>query len=692
MKTVFGMIGVMSIGLAQFPALSAGPTSRLPQDVVLDYNYYGGHLHNGAGAPLYPLNEGYQARFLEALREAPPDVLIVGKEAPFTHSMGPIASYGGENQVFPTLDGKDARYRLTPEALRQRIAAIQKFTADAHDAGAKRIAPYVSLITMFGDPEKRNGFWEFYDHWQDYEKEFELGPRPATDPSEWCQRDAEGKVYFKWGPKKPHYAPFTRYTVCASNPDWKQWCRIFTRWIARCGYDGLWIDNAVEQRCYCRHCQELAAALGAPLKPPNPKAGDAEKMMNVRAAQAAWLQAHLRLWDELRGEGEKIRPGFRIYVNYIELPDNPVVTDHVELCMIEHCWLGVARLLWPGGLWPGAYPAMPNLNVLNNRTQPSPEPRGFDNVWAHQLSFAMRGGRGVHWLYGAPAKSSEPAFEHNADTALLALAEAAAFGGGNAASIVTGDPYSRPEANTGATAARRRFFGDFVPKHRALYEGLRPAGDVAVLVFPNQPAAWMINAQKVHEALLWSGVLCAVIDGGRTDEKTLRSFRHVLAPGRPTLPDWMSKLDIVRDDDPITEEECRAVAQAYQNKKPMPPLRESAMVRFCREKPAAEAAVLGLQAGKAQAALWTGEGRLVLHVVNYAVPIGRGNEGKVAPLRNIQVRLRLPAGTGKVASVQAWSPERTEAAQVMFAQDADRLNMTLDLLRICEMCEIIVER
>ena len=669
-------------------AFAGGPVSRMPLDVVLDYNYYGGHLHNGAGAPLYPLNPDYWPRFAEELRQAPPDLLIVGKEAPFTHSMGPIASYGGENQTFPRLDGKDARSRLSPEQLRLKIAAIQKFIDEAHKSGVKRIAPYVSLITMFGDAEKRNGFWEFYDHWDEYAKEFDLGPRPATDPIEWCQRDPEGKVYFKWGPHKPHYEPFTRYTVCANNPDWQQWARLFTRWIARCGYDGLWIDNAVEQRCYCRYCQALAKELGSPLAPPSRALTDQEKMTRNRAAQAAWLQGHLRLWDDLRREGERIRPGFQIYVNYIELPNNADVTEHAELCMIEHCWLGVARLVWPGGLWAASYPAMPDIAVLNNRTRPCPEPHIFDNIWAHQLSFAMRGGRGVHWLYGAPAKGDAPAFEHNADSALLALAEAAAFGGGNAVGVTTGDPYSKLEFNAGATAARKKFFKDFLPRHRELYEGLRPAGDVAILVFPNQRTEWMIAAQRIHEALQWRGALCAVFDGDRVQPEALRGFAHVIVPGQPVLPDGMAKMDLIRDSDPVTESDCRAVTDAYQHKKPIPPLRETAMMKLCRERLAPEVAIFGPEVKNVQAALWAGDGRLVLHVLNYAVPIGRGNEGKVEPVRNLQIRLRLPAQAARITAVRAWSPGRAGAVDLKFTQERDRLVLTLPLVGVYEACEI----
>src|SRR5829696_1409275 len=99
--------------------------SRLPPDVVRDYSYNAAHLLNGAGAPLYAADERYKT-FLARLRRFPPDILIVGKEAPLTHSLGPTLSFGGENRTFPPPPGRkgeDARRLLLPDELRLRIKA-----------------------------------------------------------------------------------------------------------------------------------------------------------------------------------------------------------------------------------------------------------------------------------------------------------------------------------------------------------------------------------------------------------------------------------------------------------------------------------------------------------------------------------------------------------------------------------------
>ena len=70
--------------------------------MVRDFGYNAAHLLNGAGAPLYAADERYKI-FLSRVREFPPELLIVGKEAPLTHSVGPILSFGGENRTFPAV-------------------------------------------------------------------------------------------------------------------------------------------------------------------------------------------------------------------------------------------------------------------------------------------------------------------------------------------------------------------------------------------------------------------------------------------------------------------------------------------------------------------------------------------------------------------------------------------------------------
>ena len=89
-------------------------------------------------------------------------------------------------------------------------------------------------------------------------------------------------------------------------------------------------------------------------------------------------------------------------------------------------------------------------------------------------------------------------------------------------------------------------------------------------------------------------------------------------------------------------------------------------------------------AADVQAALWAKPGLLALHLVHFRVPIGRENAGKVQPLRDLGLRLRLPDGF-RVAAVRAWSPERTEARELKFEQAGSELRFHLPELRIYEV-------
>src|ERR1041384_766373 len=473
--------------------------SRLPPDVVRDFSYNAAHLLNGAGAPLYAADERYKT-FLTRLREFPPDVLIVGKELAFTHSLGPILSFGGENRTFPAVPnrkGEDPRRLLSPEELRQRIKATEQFVQDAHAAGVKTVIPFISPMTAYGNAEKRLGFFQFFDNWDKYEKEFDLGARPAGDPADWTQRDKDGQIYFRMGGGSEDVEGMTRYSMCVNNPGWRRWQMIVADWAARVGFDGLWMDNVLVHRCYCKYCQAVAKEMSTDLQ---------------HEPDRVWLESYARYFADLRTTGARRRGSFYLGGNYPELPFQRAVTDDLDLCMVEQVWLGAARILWPGGVWTGYYPPLPNQKVLTNRTRGTSDERSLNNIWLASLAYAMRGERGVHFLSGAPAGKG-PEFAHNEDSAVLALAEGAAFGGGVAVQVTGQYPF-HSDNDLAAHKARQRFF-TFARTHRELYEQLLPAGDVAIVVFPDQDAAALVEAEQVHEALLWRGLLVDVLDGDK---------------------------------------------------------------------------------------------------------------------------------------------------------------------------------
>lgn len=653
--------------------------SRLPPDVVLDYSYDAVHLLNGAGEPLYPADERYR-RFIERLRQFPPEVLIVGKEAPFTHSIGPVLSFGGENVVFPIVSqrrNENPRRLLSPDELKLRIKAIEQFVKDVHEAGVKVVVPYISPMTMFGEPEKRLGFFAFFDRWNEYANEFDLGERPQGDPIEWTQRDIEGKLVFRFG-QREEFKPLTRYSMCINANGWRQWQHTIVRWILKVGYDGVWMDNALEHRCYCSNCQAVARSLGLEL---SPKTYD----LTQRAPQKVWLESYLRYFDELRRLGTRY-----LAVNYIEVPFQQQVTDSVDLCMIERCWLGIIRIVWHEakklGRWTGFYPQLPDGTKDWMQT----------NAWLLRVAYAMRGELGTHFLYGAPFAGYKPEFAHSEGSALLALAEGAAFGGGVAVHVVGSGAAISPFLNDNdlpAHKARQKFFA-FAQQHRWLFEGLLPAGDVAILVFPDdiaEASASLLEAQQVFEALQWRGVLVDVLNGETVPESFLRRYRLVIVAGKPKVPEWMERLPLLRSSDPLQRSDWTPIAEAYQRRQPLPPLRMTKLSELATQK-ADELRAIDLPEGaKVQSAAWANDERIVLHLLNYRAPVGLNRDAQsVMPVSSIAVRMEIPHGK-RVKQLRLYEVDSGEQSNLPFEQTGNQMRFIIPSLRVYAIVEAILQ-
>ena len=122
--------------------------------------------------------------------------------------------------------------------------------------------PYICNQTMAGDPEKRAGFWKFYDSWDDY-RGFGLPPRPATDPIEWLQRDPDGNIHYNYRWAHQAFRPERRFAPCPNNEHWSAWLEFVVDQMAQCGYDGVFVDNNI-LHCYCSYCRrEFRRFLGS---------------------------------------------------------------------------------------------------------------------------------------------------------------------------------------------------------------------------------------------------------------------------------------------------------------------------------------------------------------------------------------------------------------------------------------------
>ena len=207
-----------------------GRTS-LPATYIIDYGTH--HLSD--------------KRFIERVAEAPPNLLHLGHDAPFTGHWGP--------RPLPLPVKDTSLYRqLTPVETRRRIQALKGMVEELHKAGAQLIFPYIDSQQMGGDIDKRLGFWEFYDSWDQY-RSFGLHARPAEDPARWLQRDPAGQIHFNNPAAYPGYAPQFFYAPCPNNEHWRTWLAFTVRYIAETGFDGVFVDDNIIH-CYCRYCRE----------------------------------------------------------------------------------------------------------------------------------------------------------------------------------------------------------------------------------------------------------------------------------------------------------------------------------------------------------------------------------------------------------------------------------------------------
>ena len=216
-----------------------GWRTSLPFTYVLDYGSK--HLGNPAYVP--------------TVATAPPTLLHLGKDVPFNHGWGPVKALGGENQAH----GRgDAITRISPDQVRQRIDGLRKMVAALHASGVRWVTPYICGMTVNGDPERRTGFWNFYDHWDAY-RPLGLAARPPADPVKWLQRHPDGtrRNYYGYDFTKGFYPPFKvnhRCAACWRSPGWRTWLCEVVRFAAKCGHDGVFVDNGCSQRCTCTRC------------------------------------------------------------------------------------------------------------------------------------------------------------------------------------------------------------------------------------------------------------------------------------------------------------------------------------------------------------------------------------------------------------------------------------------------------
>ncbi|MCC7499003.1 MAG: hypothetical protein IT160_15575 [Bryobacterales bacterium] len=251
----------------------------------------------------YATNHLADPGFIARAGQAPPCLLHLGHDVPFTGHWGP--------RPLPLPVADLSRYRqLTPAETHQRIRALKDMVTNLHGAGARIIFPYIDSQQMGGDIEKRLGFWEFYDSWDQY-RDFGLHAKPTGDPALWLQRDPAGEIHFNNPAAYPGYAPQYFYAPCPNNENWRNWLAFVVRQIASTGFDGVFVDDNIIH-CYCRYCREgFARYLRSRYSPDELKAAfgesDADKIsLNSDADKVWWAKSRPEFLEFLTS---RFKPG-----------------------------------------------------------------------------------------------------------------------------------------------------------------------------------------------------------------------------------------------------------------------------------------------------------------------------------------------------------------------------------------------
>lgn len=479
------------------------------------------------------------ADYIQRISQAPPTLLHLGKDVPFTHNWGPIQALGGENQAFgkrkPYAKEDDIR-RLSPAETHERIADLTQLASDLHRAGARWVTPYICSMTIGGHPQRRAGFWEFYDAWDEYQA-FGLGPRPAADPLQWLQVDANGKPVFFYSFQSdfyPPYEPNIRFAACQNHPEWRMWTERVVENIARCGFDGVFVDNAGSLRCWCAICREKwrtwldgrysTAEREALFGAADPEMGEPRQpgllWAETQRFRCACLQEHLRA---IADAGQRITgKRFLVFPNGGE--KRP---EHIVHIYADADWIMYERSLGPNGTHPGM--------VLRPIVEDLALKKYNDNIFEYKYVQCLR--RNVRPIlltrpgYNLP-KAERALLEMTVASAALGNAEAAAFGGGGG---------FLQRADPGLMQVQRQY-RQFFERHATLYEGLDSLADVAIVMLPD--LAWLkgttehqLEARKATQSLLDAHVLFDYVIADQVTLENLSKYAAVLLPRVSHLTD-----------------------------------------------------------------------------------------------------------------------------------------------------------
>jgi hypothetical protein len=692
-------------------AASGSDQWRTAAPFTYNIDYGDGHV----GSPEY----------LKKIQDAPPQLMHVGEDVAFSSVYGTKDGYAGNR-------AKD----LTPDEVRAKITELKAYVASLHSAGVEWVIPYINNKTVIGDPVKRNGYWGFFDHWDRY-AEFGFGPRPDEDM-------VLARMHYPFQPPRrvkeaSGVAPYQVFDLCGNNPNWRRFLMAVTANIARCGYDGTFVDEMV-LRDYCRYDEaRFRAYLGRKYSEPQRERRFGRAALNSLGlghpgegalwydTQAFWAESDADLLRDVRDEGRKINPNFFVIPNYGPFAHFDGVFKRAPSGFNAALWAPYSRLIM--------FEEMQRAGQLA-------EDLFIDFILQYKVAFALRFRGGVLSYLAREPTGIE-----------LGMAEAAAGGGG----ALIQPHYDAPES--------RRKFRRFFHDHSELFEGFESHADVAVLFDYNQ-LYWdnrthLQDIYRLSQYLSEQHILFDLVALSDVNKARLSAYRAVITPDLTYLPDFALDvlhgyaesggvwLDIghsgwfdddgrlrtkgrkpnvlrrdelsqlvpyprfapylLREDDMNDINEIVALRQAsLRSENPVPSAGKTEDLRTVLETRTksilATVSRPGLEGLRMN--VWRKAGnaseKIVAHFVNYYCPIPVKAQTRKLPagespdqdapktLSNVPVRLRIERG--QVAAVTLFDPDASQGTPVGFHQRGSEVTFVLPEVRIYRIAELILKR
>ena len=635
--------------------------------------------------------------FLARLRTGPPDLFHAGKDGPFTHNWGAIAGWGGENVHTGGKEKESYLRRLSPRELDEKFEACRHYTEAMHGAGIKMLYHYVGGMTIGGNPESdaRSGFWEFYDHWGEYGR-FGLGPKPPEDPLDWTMRNADDSTCFIYARDYESYLPGTRWAVCMNNPYWRQWMGAVFRASASVGFDGIFVDNSF-CRCYCRTCRAgFADFVKREARPTTEMATAADGGRAWFDTQEFWIDTIARWLHDMRAEARTVNPDFGVFPNFGTHPGYQRLAAACDYVMGEgDFWEFGARGF--GHIRFHKDPGMLRTPLVGGLALK----RFQDMVVSYRYTAAEGGRPAPVWLTHGHQARSEAATE-------LRLCEAMAFGAGACT-------FARGSLPPEVYARYRRF----LVTRRHLYEELMPFCRVGLAYFPRQ--AFHGNMHHVDQVWALADALnathvpyrvvteqdCRAGELGDLSILFLPAVEHIETVEAQALRAFTRRGGtlVCHDGVPAQDEYYRPLASEFrlepgtgsQAAGKVVVLRgdvvSAAVANQCATALGAPAGIVADGNGADLAGLRfelrvsPDAKRLVLHLLNYSIPLETGDE-RLDELREIALRLPCPSGwKGAQAVLHASDSDEAQGIAVSLPRGS-WVDVTVPKLRLYSILEV----